>query len=304
MRLFSRLSGVAVILAVVSVCAQTGSAQAVPSTATQHRFWMVVTGGESFTDAVRQAVQTQGSSRVITTLEGMERQEAAGKVVDVPMGTESGVTMERATDSELRAALATARQASTRNKSAVAPALSKPQKFDVVGEGCHPYVYKRVSYFSAWCQLKLFLDFDVCVSTCEPYDVITARVTVDPGSEGSRATFTELYSPDSNDFTDIHFKWWTLCYVNAQTCADGRTRDYSGSKSSEFSPNSDGIDLHGEQMTIAVALGALLIVNGQEYAEGGKTGVAGCLPASSDSNLCLYDKPASTPLRPSIGYAN
>ena len=196
----------------------------------------------------------------------------------------------------LRAAIAAARSLNLgRAAGNAVPELGPPQGFPVAGSGCNPYIYNHIDYFASWCDMVAYIEVEDCDPGCQILDRVSTKSTANPGSEGSLVNFTLTYFPDSHDFTDIHFEWWTLCYRNAQTCDTGKSENYSGSVSSSFRMSSP--NLHNDMITLAFAIEALFIPNGSEYAEGIKTIMGYCLPQSADTNQCLF--PDNSPRYPS-----
>jgi hypothetical protein len=278
-----RVSNVAAVLLTVFTFTQISPAQAQQNPTTQHQFWIVITSGESFMDAVQQAARAPDGGQVVTTLKEMVRRAEAGHTVYVPRVGRHGVVNVTATVSQLQATLAAVHSLS--------PESLVPQKFDVEGDGCNPYIYNRVSYFASWCDMNYNIESEICnPEGCTDINQINATLKVDPGSTGgSRVSYTsQYYHEGPSYFTDIHFEWWTLCYRNALTCGSDNTKNFSGAGNGTFTTNSGSINLHNDQITIAVAYLALFTPNGQTYSIGFKTPMGYCLPESSDSNQCLF----------------
>jgi hypothetical protein len=112
MRFSLRASGAVAVLLVVAAFTQAGPAHAQWSVDSSRGFWVVMTSGESFTDAVRQSARTSGGGQVMATLEKMIRRVEAGHAVYVPQSSPDGVVNLAATVSQLQAALSAARSVS------------------------------------------------------------------------------------------------------------------------------------------------------------------------------------------------
>lgn len=297
MRRLVRVSGVVAVLVMVSALAASAavSAQTQRGTRSAHGFWVVVTPGESFSDAAGRAVRTAGGGQAAVTIEAMLRRAEAGQGVYVPQGTRRGVIRVRATVGELRTALSATRSLGARSVSQMAAGaasqvvpLSLPP---VRGTACNSVTYNGQTWFTTWCDLKLELAGDYCdPAGCEQVDTLTATITTDPGAFTSRAAYTTLNvvsSGFSSTFTDVHINWNTLCYSSKIECGHGSTGTISPSGKGTMFPTSD-VDLHGDMITHTFYLWALFIPNGQNYADDAATGTGTCKPASSGSNQCLY----------------
>jgi hypothetical protein len=259
-----------------------------------HEFWLVIRPGESFAEAVRVAALTPGGGRVATAISEMLKQVEAGQVVYVPQGTRRGITSVPATVAELRTALSAARSLDARHVEAQRAVAALPIAPDTLppirGNGCNPVKQGGVTVDTTWCDLPLELEAEACdPEGCEGVDRLNASVQTNPGADGSSSpytvsnTVTTGYPPV---FTDVHINWNTLCYSNGQECGHGTTGNVTLPDSDRMSPTSD-VPVWGDKISHSYYLWALLIPNGQNYADDALTGTATC-ESESQGNQCFY----------------
>ncbi|HEV2450979.1 MAG TPA: hypothetical protein VGS62_03535 [Streptosporangiaceae bacterium] len=280
---------VAALVASVSV-----SAQVQRGTRPARGFWYVMTPGESFAAATQRAAMSTGGSQVAATINTMLERAVAGRAVYVPQGTRHSVIMVRATVPELRRVLSAAQSVSGYRGSAVrlAGAVSSlvPFSFEVRGTACNPVTWQGQTWFTTWCDLPLEVDGGLCDPTCHTVDKLRAKITTNPGSITSRASYTLTNTVTTgypSVFTDDEINWNTLCYRSLQECGHGSTGTIQPGNGTMTMDN-PGIDLHGDKITHLYYLWTLFIPNGNRYSDNAGTGTATCADAGSGSNQCYY----------------
>jgi hypothetical protein len=263
--------------------AYAGASQAAETS--QNSFWYTITSGESFTQAVHQAAQTSNS--VVPAIEQMMQQVKSGKTVTVPEGTRTSVTDIHATESDLQAALNSARSVPAHTAYTTAIAATAPKDFEIMGYGCNPLSNGDAS----WCEMPFELDGGFCDGdTCDNTDRITGRLTVDPANQVSRASYNLTYVHQGTArFSNIHFQWWVLCYRGLDECGSANTRNYAGNSHGTFNPKSNVKLSRGSMVTHAFSLWARFAPTARYYNSNARTGTANCTPTGPEpSNQCLY----------------
>jgi hypothetical protein len=133
------------------------------------------------------------------------RKEQAGSPVYIPEGTGGRVVNEHASRAELKQALA----ATTSHTTNVSPARFPSDVSAALSQSVAAGFPERGSACGsnrAWCELTLAIAADYCNPDCVVNDRITARLTVNPGANKvSKVSWTSVYSPNSHDFTYVHF---------------------------------------------------------------------------------------------------
>jgi hypothetical protein len=288
-----RVSGV--VVAVVAACTVAGSAsvsaQAQRRAQPAHEFWLVITPGESFSEAARNAALTSGGGQVTATIEEMLKKVEAGQAVYVPQGTRDSVTSVRATIAQLKSALSASgslysRRVQVRHAAAMSHIMLDPP---ISGNGCGTINKGGVKVDPTWCNLKLAIDGDDCDPVCEDVDNLRANVTTNPGAlvSSSPYTVTNVVSTGySSVFTDVHINWNTLCYSNGQECGHGTTGNINPNSSDVMNPTSDS-GMWTYRISHSYYLWALFIPNGGSYSSAALTGTATC-EAESQGNQCFY----------------
>lgn len=204
-----RASAAVAILVIASVLTAAAPAPAQRAARSGHGFWLVVTPGESFTTAVRQATVAPGGGRVAPTLHVMLRSAEAGRAVEVPQGTRRGVMNVRASVSQLRAALSATRALSSHLAHPRAAGLSSravPLAWRVRGYACNTIEYEGQTWFATWCNLPLELDGAFCDPSCETVDRLEFSDSTDPATETSRVGYgikNVVSAGYTSTFTDI-----------------------------------------------------------------------------------------------------
>lgn len=272
------LSAALALLAGVAA-ATPASAQANASGNARSRcFWLVMTPGESFTQAASQAARTSGG-QVAPTLREMTLRLEAGNGVYIPEGTGSGITLIRASAADLAQAQAAVAQVRTNGEygSSASPALT-PEEYPVRGAACDN------NY--AWCNLVLQVAADYCEETCTLEDEITARLKVNPGAnEVSTVSFTSIYSPNNGDFEDIHFDWYTMVFAGQGVCGSDSTETYSPNGSAEFFALCN-TQSYNSRLSHAFTLWAYLIPTASYVPDHAKTGI--CIGRAAPDANCVY----------------
>lgn len=239
-------------------------------------FWVVMTPGEPFSQAVAQ-VPRKDRGQVTSTLRGMLHRAEAGLSVSIPEGTHNGVVSERASRSTLEGALAEAASDRARVSPSVSPAAN-PSGFPVRGEACNNN--------RAWCNLVLEVAGEYCGSEgCTQTDLIKARLTTNPGATGSMVSWTSIYSPNGGNFTGVHFEWFTLTWESERQCGSGNTNSGTGNGSGKFYPTCSGT-LYHSRITHGFTLWADFLPSAQYIGDSAKTGTAYC--ASAPDTYCTY----------------
>jgi hypothetical protein len=291
MRRLIRVSGFVAGLTLVSMLTVPASAQTEHSARSAHELWLVVTPGESFTNAVLRAARAPGGGRAAVTIEAMLKQAMAGQAVYVPQGTRHDVISVRATIPELRSTLSAVRSLGVHHagvlrsdaRSHVVPS------YDVRGYGCNPVIRNHDTVDATWCDLELQLAGDVCDPECQRVDTLTATVTTNPGAVKSAASYTlknVVTTGFSTVFAAANITWTTLCYRGKDACGSRSTGNVGLNSSGKMGPTSD-IPLWGDTITHSYVLTALFIPNGQKYTDGADTGSATC-ETKSEGNQCFY----------------
>lgn len=251
----------------------------------QSSFWYTITSGETFTQAAHQAAQVSNS--VVPAIEQMMQQVKSGKTVTVPEGTRTGVTHVHATESDLQAALSSARSVPAHTAYTTALAATPPNEFEVMGFGCNPLGDGDAS----WCEMPFELDGGFCDGdTCDNTDKIVGRITVDPANQVSRASYNLTYVHQGTArFSNIHFQWWVLCYRGLEECGSANTRNLNGNSHGTFNPRSKFKLSRGSKVTHAFSLWARFAPTARYYNSNARTGTANCAPTGPEpSNQCLY----------------
>lgn len=242
-------------------------------------FWLVITSGETFPQAVNRAYQSSGG-QVTSTLRGMLRQAETGHSVYIPEGTRSGIANVRASKADLTGALVSATRGDMKGEQSrvAAPAAADPSGFPVIGNACN-------DNFS-WCNLQFEAQGEYCTSSCEVVDRVTANLTDDPAGGGtSRIGYVSQYPIDSGDFAGVHFEWWTLKFAAQTECGTGNTNSWTPPKSASFNATCD-VTLYNSRITHAFTFFAYFTPNAQYISANAKSGTAVCQPGPESS--CLY----------------
>lgn len=232
---------------------------------------------ESFTQAAAQEAKSH-PSQTAAMIREMLRKEEAGSPVFIPEGTDGRVVNERASQAELMQALAaTMSRAGGVAAPPATPGVSAGLSESVAagfperGEACGSN--------RAWCQLKLAIAADYCNPDCELEDEITARLTVNPGAnEVSKVSWTSIYSPNSGDFQNVHFEWYTMVYSWLDQCGTANTPDINANGSGLFYPTCSQTT-YGYLLTHGFRLWGYLIPSGEWIDDQARTGSARCAGA-------------------------
>lgn len=242
-------------------------------------FWIVITSGETFAQAVSQ-VPRNSRVQAQSTIRWMLRSAEAGHRIIIPEGTPNSVVSVSASRSGLAAALATTehkRPAAKYSAHDRSPAVS-PSAFPVRGAAC--------GNNRAWCNLTLEVAGAFCgPSGCTQTDKITARLTNNPGATGSMTSWTSIYSPYDGNFTGVHFEWFTMMWESQTLCESGNTTSGTGNGSGKFFPACSGT-LYHSRITHGFTLWADFLPTAQEFGDSAKTGTAYC--ASAPDTYCTY----------------
>lgn len=261
--------------------ARTAAANPIKGRSSSHGFWIVMTPGMTFAQAVSK-IPARSRGQIRATLGGMLRNEEAGVRVAIPEGNHSGIVSVPASRSNLATALATAAQDGTTTQhhgmyGIILPAAT-PSSFPVRGDACHSN--------RAWCDLVLEVAGEYCdPEGCTQTDRITARLTTNPGATGSMVSWTSIYSPNGGNFTGVHFEWWTMAWASEHVCGTDNTDSGTGNGSDEFFPTCDG-PLYHSRITHGFTLWADFLPTAQYIGDSAKTGTAFC--ASAPDTYCIY----------------
>lgn len=280
---------IAALLAALAAVAPTAANASEANTGTSTGgFWLVMTPGESFAQAV--AAAAQGSpGNIASTLRGMQQRQKSGLEVKIPETVKGAVADVQASSSDLSTALAAtgkAVAASSTHPATAAAALavtpdSAPQaSWAVRGEACNDD--------RSWCELNYVIEGYYCDETCTLKDKITASATVDPSTSGqNRVSWNTLYSPDNGDFSGYHFEWYVLKFASLTECGTGNSDSHSTSTSGAFTASCNQT-LYSSRNTTAVEFWGYFTPNDGWINDEARDGTAVCQSESSDNNYCLY----------------
>jgi len=276
----------AVVLALAAglaaIAPTSAHASSAGATGNSGGFWVTMTPGETFTQAVTQASQ-ESPGQVTAALNRMLQHQQAGQGVYIPESKNGALVQVKASRSDLTGALAAAESTAAVAGSAataIVPYSAPQASWPVRGNACGSN--------RAWCNLVYVIDAEFCSQTCTLEDELYARLTVNPSVYGSNlVSWTVLYSPNHGDFDGYHFQWFVLKFAAENQCGTGNTSSFSTSTSNKFTTNCDTV-LWNSRNTTAVEYWAHLKPNGSWYSDKAKDGTAVCQPESTENTYCLY----------------
>jgi len=166
------------------------------------------------------------------------------------------------------------------------------------GGGTEPSSFPERGYKSSsrsWQINDFEHSYTVCVSEygvrdCDMVQKVTASLTVDPDSLSSRVQI-RINEPihQSHPFTGFHFQNYVLCGYSQTECGESNSpTNYAADGKTHSYEVSSWYNNKGKPVSHAFIFWAKDTLNGREYGDHAKTGIAKCGTQSAENQPCDY----------------